>query len=185
MASDVFGQLAAVSGRHWVERTARVLALCDGARVLFPANATNGALPLVHAGTVILTNWPSGPWVAEWYNPATAVSLGLSEANAGNHALVLPMPDFTEDSAARLYPPPQLTPEGFDSTNGFRLRLDSETGGPLRDSGIIQSGCLGVDPDRHQHHWNQPAGGSACRDPRAVFFSRRNGRLTLTGHPGD
>ena len=55
---------------------------------------------------------------------------------------------------------------------------------PLRDSGIIQSGCLGVDPDRHQHHWNQPAGGSACRDPRAVFFSRRNGRLTLTGHPG-
>ena len=97
--------------------------------VSFPANATNGALPLVHAGTVILTNWPSGPWVAEWYNPATAVSLGLSEANAGNHALVLPMPDFTEDFAARLYPPPQLTPEGFDSTNGFRLRLDSETGG--------------------------------------------------------
>ena len=32
----LFGQLAALSGRHWVERTARVLALCDGARGLVP-----------------------------------------------------------------------------------------------------------------------------------------------------
>jgi hypothetical protein len=43
--------------------------------------------------------------------------------------LVLPMPDFTEDLAALLYPPLRLTPEGFDSTKGFWLRLDSETGG--------------------------------------------------------
>jgi hypothetical protein len=97
--------------------------------VSFPANATNATLPVQHAQTVTLTNWPSGPLVVEWYDPATAAFLGLAQANAADHTVVLSLPDFTEDLAAIVYPPPRLTPTGIDPTHGFEFRLDSETGG--------------------------------------------------------
>jgi hypothetical protein len=97
--------------------------------VSFPANATNATLAVQHAQTVVLTNWPPGDFVAEWYDPPTAASLGLAQANTADGGLVLTMPDFAEDLAAIVYPPPRLTPLGFSSTNGFQFRLDSETGG--------------------------------------------------------
>jgi hypothetical protein len=97
--------------------------------VSFPANATNATLPVQHAQTVILTNWPAGNFIAEWYDPATADSLGLTQANTTNNNLVLSMPDFTEDVAAIVYSPPTLTALNFSSSNGFQFRLDSETGG--------------------------------------------------------
>ena len=98
-------------------------------QVSFPANATNATLPVQHAQTVTLSNWPAGSFFAEWYDPATAASLGITQANSTNGSLSLPMPDYTEDLAAIVYPPPRLTPSGFSRTNGFQFRLDSETGG--------------------------------------------------------
>ena len=98
-------------------------------QVSFPANATNASLPIQHAQFVTLTNWPGGNFFAEWYDPATATSLGLTQATAINGGLSLPMPDYTEDLAAIVYPPPRLTPAVTSPTNGFQFRLDSETGG--------------------------------------------------------
>jgi hypothetical protein len=97
--------------------------------VSFPANATTVTLPVQHAQTITLTNWPAGNFIAEWYDPATAASLGLTQANTTNNNLVLSMPDFTEDLAAIVYSPPTLTALNFSSSNGFQFRLDSETGG--------------------------------------------------------
>jgi hypothetical protein len=97
--------------------------------VSFPANATTASLPVQQGHSVTLTNWPTGRFIAEWYDPATAASLGTSRATTINGSLALPLPDYTEDLAAIVYPPPQIAAAGFSSTNGFRFRLESETGG--------------------------------------------------------
>ena len=97
--------------------------------VSFPANATTAALPVQHAQTLTLSNWPAGRFYAEWYDPATAASIGLTQADTAGNNLVITMPDFTEDLVAIVYPQPRLTPVSFSATNGFQFRLDSETGG--------------------------------------------------------
>jgi len=97
--------------------------------VSFPANATTATLPIQHAQTVMLTNWPAGSFIAEWYDPATAASLGNSQATTSTGGLGLALPDYTEDVAAIVYPPPRFTTVGASSTYGFQFRLDSETGG--------------------------------------------------------
>jgi hypothetical protein len=97
--------------------------------VSFPANATTAPLPVQHAQSVTLTNWPAGSFIAEWYDPATAASLGNSQAITSNGNLALALPDYTEDIAAIMYPPPRLTPMDVSSTYGFQFQLDSETGG--------------------------------------------------------
>ena len=97
--------------------------------VSFPANATTATLPIQHAQTVTLTNWPAGSFIAEWYDPATAASLGTSQDNHYNGGLALALPDYAEDLAAIVHPPPRLTPLGISSSNGFQFQLDSETGG--------------------------------------------------------
>jgi hypothetical protein len=94
----------------------------------FPAGATNASLPLQHLQTVSLANWAGGGFVADWYDPASATSLGLTKAVTMNGTLVLPLPDFTEDLAAVLYPPPVLTAVLL-ATDSVQLRLDSETAG--------------------------------------------------------
>ena len=95
----------------------------------FPANATTALLPVQQGHSVILTNWPNGKFIAEWYDPATAASLGISRSTTINGSLTLLLPDYTEDLAAIVYPPPHIAEAGLSSTNGFRFRLDSETGG--------------------------------------------------------
>jgi hypothetical protein len=95
--------------------------------VSFPANATTATLPLQRATTVTLTNWPANIFIAEWYDPATTTPLGITQATVTNGSLTLPLPDFTEDLAAVLYPPPTLTALGF--ADGFQFQLNSETGG--------------------------------------------------------
>jgi hypothetical protein len=97
--------------------------------VSFPGSATNAALPVQHAQTLVLTNWPAGLFIANWYDPASATPLGNSQAIAANGGLALAMPDYSEDLAAVLFPPPRLTPVNPTATNGLQLRLDSETGG--------------------------------------------------------
>ena len=97
--------------------------------VSFPANATTATLPIQHAQTVTLTNWPAGRFIAEWYAPATGATLGTSQATTRNGGLALALPDYAEDIAAVVHPPPRLTPLGISSTDGFQFQLDSETGG--------------------------------------------------------
>jgi hypothetical protein len=97
--------------------------------VSFPANATTATLPVQHAQTVTLANWPAGNFFAEWYAPATGGFLGLTEGTTTNGNLTLTMPDFTEDLAAVVYPPPELGAISFSPTNGIEFLLDSETGG--------------------------------------------------------
>jgi hypothetical protein len=97
--------------------------------VSFPANATTATLPTQHAQTVTLTNWPAGTFLAEWHDPATAASLGTTQATTRNGGLALVLPDYAEDLVAILYPPPRLTPVGVSPTYGFQFQLDSETGG--------------------------------------------------------
>jgi hypothetical protein len=97
--------------------------------VSFPANATTATLPIQQAQTVTLTNWPAGGFIAEWYDPATAASLGTFQATTRNGGLALALPDYAEDLVAIVYPPPRLTPVGASPTYGFQFQLDSETGG--------------------------------------------------------
>jgi len=95
----------------------------------FPAGATNVTLPLQHAQTVTLSNWPAATFFADWYAPATAAPLGLTRSSTTNGLLVLPLPDFGEDLAAIIFTPPRLTQLGISPSNTFQFRLDSETSG--------------------------------------------------------
>jgi len=97
--------------------------------VSFPANATNATLPVQHSETITLTNWPAGKFIAEWFDPATAAPLGITQTVASDGGLVLTMPDYTEDLAAVVYQPPRLIPSVYAPTNGFQFKLVSETGG--------------------------------------------------------
>jgi hypothetical protein len=97
--------------------------------VSFPANATNATLPLQHAQTLTLTNWPAGRFFADWYDPATGAPLGNSQTTTVNGGLALPLPDYSADLAAVLYPPPRFSPVNVAGTNGFQFLLNSETGG--------------------------------------------------------
>ena len=97
--------------------------------VSFSGSDTNADLPLQQGQTVVMSNWPPGEFFAEWYDPATGTNAGYSQASTANGILTLPLPDFSADLAAIVYPPPRLTPVSVSSTDGFQFRLDSETGG--------------------------------------------------------
>lgn len=95
----------------------------------WPTGGTNASLPLQHNQSVTLTNWPSGTYFAEWYNPTNGLLVGTSQATAVNNGLTLPLPDFTEDLAGIIYPPPVLTAPMMNSNGAFQFQLNSETGG--------------------------------------------------------
>jgi len=95
----------------------------------FPAGGTNATLPLQHGQMVIMTNWPAGNFFAEWYDPASAAFLGMTEAATTNGSLTLPLPDFSEDLAGVVYPPPTLAALGMNNPGSFQMRFNSETGG--------------------------------------------------------
>jgi hypothetical protein len=97
--------------------------------VSFPANATNASLPTQQGKTILLTNWPAGNFIADWYRLDTGARIGSTQASTVGGVLTLPLPDFTADLAGILYPPPTLTPLGLSAAQGFQFRLDSETGG--------------------------------------------------------
>jgi hypothetical protein len=109
--------------------------------VSFPGSATNATLPLQRGQAVTLTNWPAGRFYAEWYDPATGTNAGYSQSAATNGSLTLLLPDFCEDLAGIVYPPPLLSATGIDHDGSFRFRFDSETGGRYV---IEQSGDLAV-----------------------------------------
>jgi hypothetical protein len=99
----------------------------------FPAGGTNATLPLQHGQMVILTNWPAGNFFAEWYDPASAAFIGMMEAVTANGSLTLLLPDFSEDLAGIVYPPPMLISLGIDGTRTYQFgimhltKVDSKT----------------------------------------------------------
>jgi len=100
-------------------------------RTGFPANATNAALPLVTGGQLLLSNWPAGDFIAEWYFPTNGLPAGTTRGSATNGLLALPLPAFQEDLAGLLYPPPHFT-AGVSNLGGAGFQFDSETGGRYR-----------------------------------------------------
>ena len=95
----------------------------------FPAGGTNATLPLQHGQSLIMTNWPPGNFLAEWYDPASAAFIGMTQAATTNGTLMLPLPDFSEDLAGVVYPPPTLTALVTNNPGSFEMRFNSETGG--------------------------------------------------------
>jgi hypothetical protein len=95
----------------------------------FPAGATNSAPPAQQGETVMLTNWPAGPSYADWYDPATAAVRGRTETFTTNGILALPLPTFSNDLAAVVYPPPRLSSPVLIQTGDLSFSLISEIGG--------------------------------------------------------
>ena len=105
----------------------------------FPGSATNTLLPLQQGQTIVLTNWPAGTFFAEWYDPLAGSLIATSRAVATNSTLTLELPDFREDLAGVVYPPPVLTALGMDQ--GFHFCFNSETGGryEIQKSGDLKA----------------------------------------------
>jgi hypothetical protein len=95
----------------------------------FPAGATNATLLLQQQKSVTLTNWPAGAFLAQWFDPVTGQRLSDTQSSTTNGNLTLPLPDFREDLAGVVYPPPMLHAVGLDGSGVFQFRLDSEPGG--------------------------------------------------------
>ncbi len=95
----------------------------------FSGSSTDASLPLQQGQTVVLTNWPAGRFHAEWYDPATGAAAGYTQASTANGGLTLPLPDFREDLAGIVYPPPSMTTAGLDPAGAFQFGIESETGG--------------------------------------------------------
>ena len=96
----------------------------------WPTGATNVSLPLQHGLTVTLTNWATGTYYAQWYDPVTATNYGIfSQGVTTNGSIKLALPDFTIDLAGIIFQAPTLTAVA-ESTNGaFQFQLKSESGG--------------------------------------------------------
>ena len=95
----------------------------------FPAGATNATLPLQQSKEVKLTNWPPGTYLTQWFDPASGQRLRDTQATTTNAMLSLPLPDYREDLAGIVYPPPLLTALEPAAAGDFQFRLDSEPGG--------------------------------------------------------
>jgi hypothetical protein len=97
--------------------------------VSFSGSDTAAVLPLQQGSSAVMSNWPSGKFFAEWYDPARGTNAGYSQAWATNGTLSLPLPDYSADLAGIVYPPPTLTPLGLNGAAAFKFKLLSETGG--------------------------------------------------------
>ncbi len=97
--------------------------------VSFSGSSTNAVLPLQHGQSLVLTHWPPGKYLADWYDPLTGTNAGSTQAVTTNGSLTLPLPDFSEDLAGVVHPPATLAALGMGPASTFQFRLDSETGG--------------------------------------------------------
>jgi hypothetical protein len=133
-------------------------------QVSFPGGATNAALPRQQLQTITLTNWSSGSFVADWYDPAAATFVGTTTTVSTNGVLLLPLPDFTVDLAAILYPPPTLSVLGL-ATNAVKLQLQSETGGhyTIESSADFRtwSPWVTITNESGTYSWTAPISGDA------------------------
>lgn len=97
----------------------------------FPASATNTVLPLQQNQTVVLTNFPPGQYVVDWFMPTNGSHLGTGKVTAKDGALTLEMPPFYEDLVGRLTSPPRLSAVRSDTTGALLLELQSAVNEPF------------------------------------------------------
>lgn len=95
----------------------------------YPYGATNATLPVQQGTSVVLTNWPAGTYYADWYDPPTGTSLGRTQAATVHGGLTLPLPNYSVDLAAAVYPPPTLTSAAANGSADFQFQLHSQIGG--------------------------------------------------------
>lgn len=95
----------------------------------WPTGGTNSTLPVQHGQALILTNWSSGSYYAEWYNPTNGLSVGITQSVTTNGGLNLPLPDYTVDLAGIIYSPPILAFPTATTAGTFQFQLDSRVGG--------------------------------------------------------
>ncbi len=95
----------------------------------WPNGATNVSLLVQQGRTVTLTSWPKGTYYAQWYDPASATVLGISQGTVTNGNLSLGLPGFTVDLAGVVFPPPTLTSPAINQNGMLEFRLTSESGG--------------------------------------------------------
>ncbi len=141
----------------------------------FSGSSTNAVLPLQQSQTVVLTNWPAGMFCAEWYDPATAATAGYSQATTTNGSLTLTLPDFREDLAGIVYPPPAMRTAGMDPAGAFRFELDSETGGRyfIEKSSDLSTWSVFLTITNDQGTFSV-ADPSAKMNPQAFFRAKQN-----------
>ena len=120
--------------------------------VSFPGNAASATLPVQHAQTLALTNWPAGNFIAGWYDPATAESLGVTQAAATRGGLALPLPDYTEDTRRRPLPSAAAYAAGFFFNQCLSIAAGLGNRRPLPHPKILQPCQLGAVHERHQHN---------------------------------
>ena len=116
----------------------------------FPGSATNAALPLQQGQTIILTNWPAGDYLAEWYDPSTANFAGHSRATAANYALTLTLPDFQADLVGIFHQPSKLTPLGHDPARRISVPVRFRNRRPLLDRNVHQLDGVVFSPPAHE-----------------------------------
>ncbi len=140
-------------------REALIYLVAAGAN--FPTGATNASLPLQQGKTIALTNWPSGNYYAQWYDPATGSLVGSSQATTINNGLTLALPDFTVDLAGVIYAQPALATPKVSPDGAFQFQLNSGIGGiynieksadllnwtPFLTVTNVQGGLLVIDPE--------------------------------------
>ena len=68
--------------------------------IVYPAGALRYQPPLVEGQTVTLNEWPTGDFVAEWFNATTGNPVGATRARTEGSTLTLPVPALREDLAA-------------------------------------------------------------------------------------
>lgn len=68
----------------------------------FPMNALTANLPLQTGTTITLLNWPTGNYRATWHSTLTGLPIGETNGITANGDLILSVPDFREDLAARI-----------------------------------------------------------------------------------
>jgi hypothetical protein len=141
----------------------------------FPAGGTNATLPLQHGQRVVMTNWPAGNFIAEWYDPASAAFLGTTKATTTNGSLSLLLPDFSTDLAGIVYPPPALTALGINGIGSFQFKLDSETGGQyLIEKSADLAGWIPFLTVTNSQGTLLLADGTAKTNSRAFFRAKEN-----------
>jgi hypothetical protein len=99
------------------------------ANAAFPTGGTNVSLPTQTGKTITLSNWPSGVYYADWYDPASAQSLGRTSGMSANGQLTLALPNYSVDLAGIVYPPPNFAAPVVNANGGFQCQFNSENGG--------------------------------------------------------
>lgn len=115
--------------------------------VAWPAGATNASPERLAGRKAVFASWPSGGFVARWFDPATGAGVGTTSAEtSATGTLELPVPEFAVDLAAVVLPRPRLTAAALEQGGTLRLELEAP-GAPEGIAWTVESSTdLGLGP---------------------------------------